>query len=222
MTAAISANEWLVGRYDAHLPSHQRRVSPLLGTWRSRRWLASAAPPPALLAPRRHAGARAFLFPLVATYAPSASCGLPLISSAGVELFAGFGSISHFWRHFGFPIAGLAESAASMQRTLRRGFPESAVVQDANAVDAAALQPASGSDNDSDELDSRKVVARYVAPERPAVKVASVYEGIPCQPIALSGAERGVDDPCIGDTTDALPRVRSTPTPPTPITRPTS
>ena len=82
MTAAITANEWLAGRHDAHLPSHQRLASPLLGSWRSRRWLCSAAPPPALLAPRRHAGARAFVFPLVPTYAPSASCGLPPINGA--------------------------------------------------------------------------------------------------------------------------------------------
>ena len=56
---ATSANEWLAGRHDAHLPAHQRLATLLLCTWRSRRWLASAALPPALLAPRRHAGARA-------------------------------------------------------------------------------------------------------------------------------------------------------------------
>ena len=153
------------------------------------------------------------MFPLVATYAPSASCGLPPIDGAGVELFAGYGSMSYCWRHFGFPIAGLAENAASIQRTIRRGFPESVVIQDANTVNAAALQPASSSDSDrdSDEPNGRKVVARCVAPERLAVKVASVYGGISCQPIAPSGAERGVDDPHIGDTTDALPP-RTTPT----------
>ena len=204
-TAAITANEWLAGRHDAHLPSHQRLASPLLGSWRSWRWLCSAAPPPAILAPRRHAGARACVFLLVVTFSPSASCGLPPIDDAGVELFAGYGSMSYCWRHFGFPIAGLAENAASMQRTIRRGaFPESVVIQDANAVDAAALQPAGSSDNGGSS--SRKLVARCVASERPAVKVASVYGGIPFQPIAPSGAERGVDDPRIGDTTNALPR----------------
>ena len=91
---AISANEWLAGRRDAHLPSHQRRASPLLGSWRSRRWLCSAAPPPALLPLRRHVRARAFVFPLVATYAPSVSCELPSIDGAGVELFTGYGSMS--------------------------------------------------------------------------------------------------------------------------------
>ena len=105
-TAAITANEWLAGRHDAHLPSHQRLASPLLGTWRSRRWLSSAAPPPALLAPRRHAGARAWAFPLVATYAPAASCGLPPINGAGVELFAGFGSMSFCWAHYSFSTRG--------------------------------------------------------------------------------------------------------------------
>ena len=35
---------------------------------------------------------------------------------------------------------------------------------------------------------------------------ASVYGGIPCQPIAPSGAARGVNDPRSGDTTDALSR----------------
>ena len=121
------------------------------------------------------------MFPLVETYAPSASCGLPPIDGAGVELFAGYGSMSYCWRHFGFPIAGLAENAASMQRAIRRGFPESVVIQDANAVDTAALQPASSSDKDSDseEPNGRKVVARCVATERPAVKVASVYRGNP-------------------------------------------
>ena len=204
-TAAITANEWLAGRHDAHLPSHLRLASPLLGSWRSRRWLCSAAPPPALLAPRRHAGARACVFPLVATYAPSASCGLPPIDGAGVELFTGYGSMSYCWRHFGFRIAALAENAASMQRTIRRGFPESVVIQDANAVNAAALQPASSSDSDADEDEpgSETVVTRCAAP---AVKVASVYAGIPCQPITPSGAERGVNDPRIGDTTGALPR----------------
>ena len=150
-TAAITANEWLAGRHDAHLPSRLRLASPLLGSWRSRRWLCSAAPPPVLLAPRRHAGARACVFPLVATYAPSASCGLPPIDGAGVELFTGYGSMSYCWRHFGFRIAALAENAASMQRTIHRGFPASVVIQDANAVNAAALRPASGSDSDADE-----------------------------------------------------------------------
>ena len=121
------------------------------------------------------------MFPLVATYAPSASCGLPPIDGAGVELFTGYGSMSYCWRHFGFRIAALAENAASMQRTIRRGFPESVVIQDANAVNAAALQPASSSDSDADEDEpsSRTVVARCAAP---AVKVASVYGGIPCPP----------------------------------------
>ena len=204
-TAATSASEWLAGRHVAHLPAHQRLSSPLLCTWRSRRWLASAAPPPALLAPRRQAGARAWAFPLVATYAPSASCGLPPIVGAGVELFAGYGSMSHCWRHFGFPVAALAENATSMQRTLRRGFPESVVIQDANAVDAAALQPVSGSDDDSSDNEHTHATPPL---ERPAVTVASVYGGIPCQPIAPTGAQRGVDDPRIVDTTGALPRAR--------------
>jgi len=206
-----SANEWLAGRHDAHLPSHQRLASPLLGTWRSRRWLASSAPPPALLAPRRHAGARAWAFPLVATYAPAASCGLPPINGAGVELFAGFGSMSSCWAHYGFPVAGLAENAASMQRTIRRRFPDSVVIHDANSVNAAALQPPSSSDSDSDSENQRwfrHSDSDHPAPPpvRPPVKVASVYGGIPCQPIAPSGAARGIDDPRIGDTTDALPR----------------
>ena len=203
--SAASANEWLAGRHDAHLPAHQRLASPLLGTWRSRRWLSSAAPPPALLAPRRHAGARAWAFPLVATYAPSASCGLPPISNAGVELFAGFGSMSYCWKHFGFPIVGLAENAASIQRTIRRAFPGSVVIQDANAVDAAALKPASSTDSDSDGEQPAP------PPVRPPVKVASVFGGIPCQPIAPSGAARGIDDPRIGDTTDTLPRATRAP-----------
>ena len=108
--------------------------------------------------------------------------------------------MSFCWAHFGFPVAGLAENAASMQRTIRRRFPDSVVIHDANAVNAAALQPPSSSDSDSD--------SEHPAPPpvRPPVKVASVYGGIPCQPIAPSGAARGMDDPRIGDTTDALPR----------------
>ena len=108
--------------------------------------------------------------------------------------------MSYCWRHFGFPIAGLAESAASMQRTVRRTFPGSVVIQDANAVDAAALQPPSSSDSVSNSEHATSL------PVRPPVKIASVYGGIPCQPIAPSGAARGIDDPRIGDTTDALPR----------------
>ena len=108
--------------------------------------------------------------------------------------------MSYCWRYFGFTIAGLAENAASMQRTIRRGFPGSVVIQDANAVDAAALQPASSNDDGSDSEHPTP------PPVRPLVKVASVYGGIPCQPIAPSGAARGIDDPRIGDTTDALPR----------------
>ena len=91
-----------------------------------------------------------------------------------------------------------------MQRTLRRSFPESVVIQDANAVDAAALQPDSSSDDASSDSEHPRATP---PPVRPLITVASVYGGIPCQPIAPSGAARGVGDPRIGDTTDALPRV---------------
>ena len=108
--------------------------------------------------------------------------------------------MSFCWAHYGFPVAGLAENAASMQRTIRRRFPDSVVIHDANSVNAAALQPpsSSGSDSDSDHA--------APPPVRPPVKVVSAYGGIPCQPIAPAGAARGVNDPRIGDTTDALPR----------------
>ena len=107
--------------------------------------------------------------------------------------------MSSCWAHYGFPVAGLAENAASMQRTIRRRFPDSVVIHDANSVNAAALQPPSSSDSDSDS-------DHPAPPVRPPVRVASAYGGIPCQPIAPSGPARGMDDPRIGDTTDALPR----------------
>ena len=91
-----------------------------------------------------------------------------------------------------------------MRRTIRRGFPESVVLQNANAVDAAALQPTSSSDNNSSD-DEHSSSSATPTSKRPAIKVVSVYESLPCQPITPSGAERGLDDPRIGDTTDVLP-----------------
>ena len=95
-----------------------------------------------------------------------------------------------------------------MQRTLRRGFPESVVIQDANAVDAAALQPNSSSDDEGELMPPNEQNHSHATTplERPLVNVASVYGSIPCQPIAPSGAARGIDDPRFGDTTDALLR----------------
>ena len=112
----------------------------------------------------------------MATYAPSASCGIPPIDGAGVELFAGYGPMSYCWRHFGFPYRGARRERHKHAATIRRSFPESVVILDANAVDAAALQPVSSSDDDSSN-DEHKNCCVALALERPAVKVASVYTG---------------------------------------------
>ena len=119
---------------------------------------------------------------------------------------------------FRFPhVAGLAENAASMQRTIRRGFPESASSSKTRTRStrrrcsrpAAATTTATTTSTKALALRRRSTSALCQPcrqPPRSRRCTYTVYGGIPCQPIAPSGAERGVDDPRIGDTADALPR----------------
>ena len=106
---------------------------------------------------------------------------MPPLHGSGIEICAGIGSPSFAYHHHGIVPEVMYELDANKRRSLAVCFPNASIFADVTEACIAHIP-----------------VGRIIL---------VVYGGIPCQPIAPGGAQRGLDDYRAPIATDLLPFV---------------